>query len=65
MSGTSNTAISGNGSKFKGKKGNLICLYNRANGVIVDYNVAIIDGEIIKEDVFYKLENGEFVETLK
>ena len=65
MSGTSNAAISGNGSEFKGKKGNLICLYNRANGVIVDYNVAIIDGEIIKEDVFYKLENGEFVETLK
>ena len=62
MNGTSNAMIASNGSKFKGKKGNLVCLYERKNGIIVDYKVSIIDGIEIKEDIFYKLENGKFVE---
>ena len=30
--------------------------------VIKSYKTAIVDGEKIKADTFYKLENGEFVE---
>ena len=50
--------------KIKGKKGNWIVLaeYNE-NGCPLCVKSAQIDGEKIKEDTFYKLKNGEFVEA--
>lgn len=52
------------GSRAKGKKGTMIVLLVRNDhGEIVDFKVGKIDGESLKEDVFYKLENGEFVEV--
>ena len=49
--------------KSKGKKGNWIVLAERDNeGHILTVCTTKIDGEIIKEDVFYYLINGEFVE---
>ena len=51
----------------KGKKGSLIIIVEREwedrEYVIKDYVAKIVDGETIKEDTFYKLENGEFVEV--
>ena len=32
---------------------------------IINFNAVQVDGEIIKEDTFYKLKNGEFVEVEK
>ena len=53
-------------SKAKAGKGSLIALANREwNGSeyqITDFKAAIVDGEKIKADTWYKLENGEFVE---
>ena len=52
------------GSRAKGKEGTVIVLVERnEHGEIVDFKVGKIDGESLKEDVFYKLENGEFVEV--
>ena len=45
----------------------LIALANREwkadEYVITDFKAAIVDGEKIKPDTWYKLENGEFVEV--
>lgn len=45
----------------------MIALANRVNtlkGVeITDFKAAIVDGVKIKENTWYKLENGEFVEV--
>jgi hypothetical protein len=32
---------------------------------IIDFKAAIVDGDKIKADTWYKLENGEFVEAEK
>ena len=68
LAGGENSIIVGdNGSKAKGKKGALIVLVDRKkeNGkyIISAYKAAIVDGEIIKEDVFYELKNGELIEV--
>ena len=59
--------IGDSGSIAKGKKGSLIVIVERewedSEYVIKDYAAKIVDGETIKEDTFYKLENGEFVEV--
>lgn len=34
----------------------------KTNYNIKNYKIEVVDGEKIKEDTFYKLENGEFVE---
>ena len=58
----------GHGSRVKAKKGSWITLaewkYDDEikKHIPVCVKTAQVDGEIIKEDVFYKLENGEFVE---
>ena len=55
-------------SKIKGKKGNWITLaewkYNEDINKVIPICVKSvqIDGKVIKEDTYYKLENGEFIE---
>ena len=63
LNGSNSFGIAGDGSKIKGKKGCAICLveYDKEYQ-ITGVKSAIIDGEILKEDTYYKLENGEFVE---
>lgn len=58
----------GNGSIAKAKKGSWITLAEwkeNAEGKWIPVNVVTVqvDGEKIKEDTYYKLENGEFVEV--
>lgn len=50
--------------KVKGGIGSVLvlCEENYANYEINDWKVVVVDGEKIKADTFYKLENGEFVE---
>ena len=54
--------------KIKGKKGNWITLAEWKYSDEVDNYIPVcvrsiqIDGETIKEDTYYKLEDGEFVE---
>ena len=56
--------VGDSGSVAKGKKGAVILLVERNfNYEIINFNAVQVDGEIIKEDTFYKLENGEFVEV--
>ena len=67
LSAGENSVIAAFNSKAKGGKGTLIALANRVNtlkGVeITDFKAAIVDGVKIKENTWYKLENGEFVEV--
>ena len=67
LAGGDNAIIAGgHGSIAKGKKGAVILLVERnQKGEIINFNAVQVDGEIIKEDTFYKLENGEFVEVEK
>ena len=63
--GTNGVAIvRGNGVMAKGGKGSIfvIAVESNINPEIKEYKVAIVDGEKIKADTWYKLENGEFVE---
>lgn len=64
LSGAGNAIIAANGSKFKGKKGNAICMveFDQKNNIAA-IKSAIIDGEILKEDAWYELKDGEFIET--
>lgn len=56
--------VGDNGSVAKGKKGSMIVLVERNDNMnIVNFKAVQVDGEEIKEDVLYKLENGEFVEV--
>ena len=49
--------------KIKGKKGNWIVLAEYDENILpICVKSAQIDGEKIKEDTFYQLKNGEFVE---
>ena len=54
----------GNGVKVKGGLGAVLvlCEEDKWSCNIKNYKVEVVDGEKIKEDTFYKLENGEFVE---
>lgn len=65
LAGGENAIIVGdNGSVAKGKKGAIIVLVERDDSSnIVNFKAVQVDGEKIKEDVLYKLENGEFVEV--
>ena len=75
LAGGSNATLAGGkyailagdvGSIAKGKKGAVILLVERnKKGEISNFNAIQVDGEIIKEDTFYELENGEFVEVEK
>ena len=59
----------GHGSKAKAKKGSFIALseweYSNEVKAYIPVNVKVekVDGEIIKEDTFYKLVDGKFVEV--
>ncbi len=63
-------AAIGINSKIKSKIGNCITLaewkLDKKKGIYVPLSVksGLVDGEILKADVFYKLENGEFVECM-
>ena len=65
LAGGENSIIVGdNRSIAKGKKGAVIVLIERDNNRnIIDFKAVQVDGEKIKEDVLYKLKNGEFVEV--
>ena len=70
ISGTDSVAAAvGIGSAIKAKAGNWITLAEwvwneeKERYVPVCVKSAYVDGETIKADVFYKLENGEFVEV--
>ena len=54
----------GNGVKVKGGLGAVLvlCEEEKWSCDIKNYKVEVVDGKKIKEDTFYKLENGEFVE---
>ena len=53
----------GCGSKMKGKKGNWIVLAEYDNsGKVIAVVSAKIDGNKIKEDIWYGVKNGKFVE---
>ena len=64
--GCGSIMVGDNGSVAKGKKGSLIVLVEReyidSKWVIKSFKAELVDGERIKEDTFYRLENGEFVE---
>ena len=50
--------------KIKGKKGDWIVLAEYDGNLLpICVKSAKIDGEKIKEDTFYQLKNGEFVEA--
>lgn len=65
LAGGENSIIVGdNHSIAKGKKGAVIVLIERDNNCnIIDFKAVQVDVEKIKEDVLYKLKNGEFVEV--
>ena len=64
MTGVNSIAVSiGKGCAAKASRGNWIVVAERdSDWNILDVKTAKIDGYILKEDVFYKLENGKFVE---
>ena len=58
----------GFGCKAKGALGCAICVVERGNWdgetyPIINIKAAIVDGDIIKADTYYRLINGEFVEA--
>lgn len=58
----------GSGGRVKGALGCGICAVERGEWDgeryhIIAIKAAIVDGEIIKEDTWYKLKGGEFVEV--
>ena len=69
VEGQDSVAIStGSDSKAKASLGSAICICERGewNGEtypLLAIKAAIIDGETLKPDTWYKLENGEFVEV--
>ncbi len=67
LAGGNGAIIAGDhGSIAKGKKGAVMLLVERnEENEIINFNAVQVDGEKIKEDTFYKLENGEFVEVKK
>ena len=67
LAGGENSLIVGdNGSVAKGKKGTVILLVERDDDLnIINYSAVQVDGINIKEDVLYKLEDGEIKELKK
>lgn len=64
IGGNNSIIVGNNGSTVKGKKGSVIVLVERdGNLSIVNFKAVQVDGEKIKEDVLYRLKNGEFVEV--
>ena len=64
--GCDSVIVGDHGSIAKGKKGALIVLVARdETGSISSFCAKVVDGVTIKEDVFYKLEDGEFKEAEK
>ena len=64
--GCDSVIVGDHGSIAKGKKGALIVLVARdETGSISSFCAKVVDGVTIKEDVFYKLEDGEFKEAAK
>ena len=64
VGGENSIIVGDNHSIAKGKKGAVIVLIERDNNRnIIDFKAVQVDGEKIKEDVLYKLKNGEFVEV--
>ena len=63
--GGKNSLMIGNSRSIaKGKKGAVILLVERDMDYnILNFNAVQVDGKKIKEDTFYKLENGNFVEV--
>ena len=58
-----NCVIAAFNSKAKARCNTLIALANRnRDGVITEWKAGVVDGETLKADTWYKLENGEFVE---
>ena len=56
--------VVGNGGVAKAKKGSLIVLAERdKDGNVCDFCAKIVDGNEIKEDVLYKLDNGTLKEV--
>ena len=64
--GDDSLIVGGNKSKAKAGIGSVIVLANREwrgdRYKIIDWKAGLIDGETLKPDTWYKLENGEFVE---
>ena len=64
VGGCDSVIVGGHGSIAKGKKGALIVLVARnETGSISSFCAKVVDGVTIKEDVFYKLEDGELKEV--
>lgn len=65
--GEHSVMLGDHGSIAKGKKGALIVLVEREKvndgWIIKAYKAELVDGERIKADTYYKLENGELVEV--
>ena len=57
--------VRGNGVKARGGIGSIlvICIERDNSYEIEEWKAAVVDGESIKADTWYKLENGEFVEA--
>ena len=63
-SGKNSIMVAGKDSKFKSGLNSLFVIYwYDDEGNIGGYKVTQVDGEKIKADTWYKLENGEFVEV--
>ena len=63
--GGSVAVVIGYKSKAKAKKGSAIVVCERDDNMnLINIKAAIIDGNILKEDTFYFLSNGEFVEEI-
>ena len=58
-------SVRGNGCKAKGGIGSVLVIVNEYDDSydIVEWKAGVIDGKTLKPDTWYKLENGEFVET--
>ena len=63
LNGKNSFGIAGCDSKIKGKIGCAICLVEHdSHDNIIAVASAIVDGEKIKEDVYYTVKDGVFVE---
>jgi hypothetical protein len=59
-----NVIVLGNNSKVKGRKGTLIVFYETDDDFnITNHKSVIIDGKKVKEDVWYTLQDGKFIEA--
>ena len=62
--GEKSLIVGDSGSVAKGRKGTVILLVERNEcGDIISYKAEQIDGATLREDTFYRLKNGEFIEV--